>query len=143
LRWDPQNKSFVSVGKIGVGTIGNIQVNRFVNGFIEYYKGRFNDRLILYIHIGDNEYYSFYYANGVMFVSATNPEFYNPIASQKSSERRVKPSKGMMGYRYMIGSKRELNRAQLRYKELAFGIKSDTPVDSDEDKPNKEGKEDD
>ncbi len=143
LRWDPQNKSFVSVGKIGVGTIGNIQVNRFVNGFIEYYKGRFNDRLILYIHIGDNEYYSFYYANGVMFVSATNPEFYNPIASQKSSERRVKPSKGMMGYRYMIGSKRELNRAQLRYKELAFGIKSDIPVDSDDDKPNKEGKEED
>ncbi|HDP75970.1 MAG TPA: hypothetical protein ENN49_08890 [Bacteroidales bacterium] len=133
LRWDPHYKSFVSIGKIGVGTVGNIQVNRFVNGFIEYYKGRFNDRLILYIHISDNEYYSFYYANGVLFVNATNPEFYNPIASQKSSERRVKAKKGSMGFRYMIGSKRELNKAQLRYKELVYGIKSDNETESDDE----------
>lgn len=137
LRWDPQSKSFVSVGKLGIGTIGNVQVNRYVNGFIEYYKGRFNDRFILYIHIGDTEYYSFYYANGVLFVNATNPEFYNPIASQKSSERRVKPTKGNMGFRYMIGSKRELNKAQLRYKELAFGIKSNIEPESDNEEKEK------
>ena len=143
LRWDSQAKSFVSVGKIGIGTVGNIQVNRFVNGFIEYYKGRFNDRLILYIHIGDNEYYSFYYANGVMFVNAINPEFYNPIASQKSRERWVKPTKGNMGFKYMIGSKRELNRAQARFKELTYGIKSEIEVDNDDEDKQKEKTEND
>lgn len=138
LRWDNQTKSFVSVGKLGIGTIGNIQVNRYVNGFIEFYKGKFNDRFILYIHIGDTEYYSFYYANGVLFVNSTNPAFYNPVASQKSSERRVKPTRGNAGYRYMIGSKRELGKAQARYKELAYGIKSDTQVTNDDEENDKE-----
>lgn len=133
LRWDAQTKSFVSVGKLGIGTIGNIQVNRYVDGFIEFYKGRFSDRFILYIHIGDAEYYSFYYANGVLFVSSTNPDFYNPIVSQKASERRIKPTKKMAGFRYMIGSKRELENAQLRYKELTYGIKSNIDVDADAD----------
>jgi len=49
----------------------------------------------------------------------------------------VKPTKGNMGFRYMIGSKRELNKAQLRYKELAFGIKSNIEPESDNEEKEK------
>lgn len=141
LRWDPQKKSFVSVGKLGVGTIGNIQINRYVNGLIEFYKGRNSDRMILYIHIGDNEYYSFYYATKVLMVSSTNPEFWGPIDKQKNSERTFKSKERRTSFRYMIGSKRELNIAQQRYKELAWGIKGNATDDEPESENGEEEKE--
>jgi hypothetical protein len=142
LKWDAKRKSFVSEGKLGIGTIGNIQVNRYVNGFLEFYKGRNRDWMILHIHLGDNEYYSFYYVNGVMYVNATNPEFYNPIDMQKARERRVKADKRGRSFKYMIGSKRELNRALKRYKEIAFGIKSDAKDNESVDENGSESNDD-
>ncbi len=133
LHWNPQSNSFVSIGKIGIGSIGNVQINRYVNGFIEFYKGRNSNRMILYIHLGDNEYYSFYYATKTMQANSHNPDFFNPIAKQPSREQRLKTRYGFTTYRFLLGSNREINIAKKRYKELSYGINSDASENIEKD----------
>lgn len=122
LKWDPVRKSFVSKGKLGVGTVGNIQVNKFVNGYLEIFKRRSGDLMTLYIHLGDDKYYVFTYTKSVMQVSSSNPDFILPVREQKSSEQRVKVRPGEPGYRFLIGTKKDLDQARQRYQQLMYGI---------------------
>ena len=136
MRWDPVRKSFYSKGKLGIGSIGNIQVNKFVNGYIEIFKKRSGDLMTLYIHLGDDKYYVFTYTKSVMQVSSDNQEFILPIKQQKSSEQRLKVKPGEPGYRFLIGTKKDLEQARQRYKQLMYGIDSEkveTADDSEEE----------
>ena len=40
MRWDKKSKSFVSIGKIGLGTILGQPVNKFIEGYVQIEKGR-------------------------------------------------------------------------------------------------------
>jgi hypothetical protein len=40
LRWDTLNKTWVSYGPIAIGCIGKVQVNKYVNGIIEFQNKR-------------------------------------------------------------------------------------------------------
>ncbi len=132
MRWNPLTKSFVSKGKLGIGTIGNIQVNRFVNGYIEIFKRRSGDLMTLYLDFGEDRYYVFTYTKSVMQVSSNNPEFVQPIKQQKSSETRLKVKPGEPGYRYLIGTKKALDQAQQRYNQLMSGDEDKVAPPEDE-----------
>ncbi|HPA67239.1 MAG: hypothetical protein KBB29_10185 [Bacteroidales bacterium] len=132
MRWNPLTKSFVSKGKLGIGTIGNIQVNRFVNGYIEIFKRRSGDLMTLYLDFGEDRYYVFTYTKSVMQVSSNNPEFVQPIEQQKSSETRLKVKPGEPGYRYLIGTKKALDQAQQRYNQLMSGDEDKVAPPEDE-----------
>ncbi len=139
LRWDPVRRSFVSKGKIGIGTLGNIQVNKFVNGYIEFFKKRSGDLMTLYIHLGDDKYYVFTYTKSVMQVSSSNPEFVLPITQQKSSEQRIKVKPGQPGYRFLLGTKRDLDEARKRYMQLMYGIDKGNDKTDEPEENKKEG----
>lgn len=124
MKWDPVRKSFISKGKIGIGTIGNIQVNKMVDGYLEIFKRRSGDLMTLYIHLGEDRYYVFTYTKSVMQVSSSNTEFVLPITQQKSSEQRIKVKPGEPGYRFLIGTKKDLDQARQRYNELKYGVKA-------------------
>ena len=121
LRWNQRTRSFISSGKIGIGTIGNIQVNKRINGYIEIVKRRSGDFMTLYLHLGENKYYVFSYTKGVMQVSSSNDAFVAPIKLLKSSERKVKVPLGQQKYNYLIGTSSGLNAARERYKQLQMG----------------------
>lgn len=149
LKWDPVRKSFYSKGKLGIGTIGNIQVNKFVNGYLEILKKRSGDLMTIYIYLGDDKYYVFTYTKSVMQVSSSNPDFILPIKTQKSSEQKVKVNPGEIGYRYLIGTKKDLDQARQRYNQLMFGLEPEkTDADktdeakTDEDTDEKQDKKD-
>ncbi len=129
LRWNPKTRSLISVGKLGIGTIGNIQVNKKVNGYLEIVKRRSGDFMTLYFHLGDTKYYVFTYTKGSMQVSSDNLAFVNPILAQKASERRVKVPLGQQKYYYSVGTNRELNMARQRYKQLQDGVDSSDILD--------------
>lgn len=142
LKWDPIRKSFYSKGKIGIGTVGNIQINKFVNGYFEIFKRRSGDLMTLYIHLGDDKYYVFTYTKSVMQVSSSNPDFILPIKTQKSSEQKVKVRPGQPGYRFLLGTKKDLDIARERYKQLMYGINPDKKDTTDNDNGEKEEKDD-
>ncbi|RPH33711.1 MAG: hypothetical protein EHM93_03495 [Bacteroidales bacterium] len=121
LKWNQRTRSFISSGKIGIGTIGNIQVNKRVNGFIEIVKRRSGDFMTLYIHLGDDKYYVFSYTKGAMQVSSSNDAFVAPIKLLKASDRKVKVPLGQQKYNYLIGTNNTLNTARERYKQLQMG----------------------
>ena len=140
MKWDPIRKSFYSTSKLGIGTIGNIQVNKFVDGYIEIFKKRSGDLMTLYINLGDDRYYVFTYTKSVMQVSSSNPDFLLPIQTQKSSEQKVKVRPGEIGYRFLIGTKKDLDAARERYKQLKFGINPDKPNEDITDEEQDEDK---
>ncbi|NVO11985.1 MAG: hypothetical protein HXX16_18650 [Bacteroidales bacterium] len=140
LKWNPRTNSFISVGKIGIGTIGNIQVNKKVNGYIEIYKRRSGDFMTLYLHLGEEKYYVFTYTKGAMQVSSDNTLFTDPIKLMKSRDRKVKVPLGQQKYNFLVGTRNELNFARKRYKQLLEG---DENLDetNDKDKTSKESEE--
>lgn len=126
MRWDPVNQSFVSKGKLGIGSIDGIEVNRFVDGYIEIFKERFKSYMTLYIHLGDNNYYLFSYYKNSMEVNSTNTGFIEPVKKQRKKERRIKAKGKEPAYRYLVGTVRNVIQAKKRYQQLITG-NADTP----------------
>ncbi|MHC1704242.1 MAG: hypothetical protein AB9846_10070 [Tenuifilaceae bacterium] len=122
LKWNQKTRSFISSGKIGIGTIGNIQVNKKINGYVEITKRRSGDYMTLYLHLGEDKYYVFAYTKGSMQVSSSNNEFVEPIKLMKQSDRKVKVPLGQQKYSFLIGTTKELSMARQRYKQLVEGI---------------------
>lgn len=121
LKWNQRTRSFISSGKIGIGTIGNIQVNKKLNGYLEIVKRRSGDFMTLYFQLGDDKYYVFSYTKGVMQVSSSNDAFVAPIKLLKANDRKVKVPLGQQKYNYLIGTNNTLNTARERYKQLLAG----------------------
>ena len=121
LKWNQRTRSFISSGKLGIGTIGNIQVNKKLNGYIEIVKRRSGDFMTLYFDLGDDKYYVFSYTKGAMQVSSNNDAFVSPIKLLKSSDRKVKVPLGQQKYNYLIGTSTGLNAARERYKQFQMG----------------------
>lgn len=139
LIWNQKTRSFISTGKIGIGTIGKFQVNKKVYGFIEITKRRSGDYMTLYINLGEDKYYVFTYTKGSMQVNSHNSEFINPISIQKSSERKVKVTLGKQKYYYLVGTSSELGNARKRYKQLQSG--DEFPIENKDEENPKEQKE--
>lgn len=129
MRWNPKTQSFISSGKIGVGSIGSFQVNKKVNGFLEIVRRRSGDFMTLYLHLAEDKYYVFTYTKGSMQVSSHNLAFVDPIKQQKANERRARVAPGQQKYYYLIGTNRELSMARQRYKQIQDGEDSSDILD--------------
>ncbi|PKP35564.1 MAG: hypothetical protein CVT98_10105, partial [Bacteroidetes bacterium HGW-Bacteroidetes-15] len=118
MKWDHKNRSFVSNGKIGIGNLGNTQVNKKVDGFVEIIKRNTGDWMMIYIELSPDKYYVFYYVRGAMQVSSHNSMFTDPINALKNRDRRIKVKAGQIPFNYLVGTRRELQRARDRYLEI-------------------------
>ena len=132
LRWDHTNRSFVSVGKLGIGSIGNVQVNKKVDGFVEIIKRNTGDWMMVYVELSPEKYYVFYYVRGSLQVSSHNSLFTDPINAMKNRERRVRVKAGQIPFNFLVGTRRELQRARERYAELTGRDASAYDVQVDE-----------
>ena len=100
MKWDTKIHSFVSDGPIGIGNIGNEQINKLVNGIVVLTKKRSGDVLTMYFKLGDGWWYYFEYARGVMRTVSSVDEFNTAISTMKPEDRRLKVSKGEKPYSY-------------------------------------------
>ena len=100
LKWNTAMKSFVSEGKIGIGNIGNQQINKLVDGIVVLTKKRSGDVLTMYFKLGDGWWYYFEYARGVMRTVSSVDEFNTIISTMKPEDRRLKVKKGEKPYSY-------------------------------------------
>ncbi|HEX2395911.1 MAG TPA: hypothetical protein VHI78_11240, partial [Bacteroidales bacterium] len=117
LRWDNESNSWVSVGKIGIGSINNNQINKRVDGLLELQIKRSGDILDFYLQIDRRTWYYFGYTRGVLQILASNNEFIDRMKKLKPNERRQKVTSGE-SYIYMVSTDTKKNTFMRRYREV-------------------------
>ncbi|GAB4143197.1 MAG: hypothetical protein Fur0041_18290 [Bacteroidia bacterium] len=111
LRWSQKTKSYISEGKLGLGSIGKTQINKFITGTLMLERKRSGDVLTLYFELDNGKYYTFSYSNGVMLVYSSNEKFTTIIKELKDDDK-VKEGdkdKGLRKYKFTLGSPNERN----------------------------------
>jgi hypothetical protein len=117
LKWDDESNSWVSVGKIGIGSINNIQINKQVEGFLELQIKRSGDVLDFYLQVDRRIWYYFGYTRGVMQIHSSNNEFLDRMIKLKPTERRQKVTGGE-SFIYMVATDTKKNTFLKRYREV-------------------------
>lgn len=117
LVWNDETNSYRSEGKIGIGSIGNTQINKKLNGFLELQIKRSGDIIDLYLEIDRRTYYYFGYTRGVMQTLSSNREYVETIMNMKTRDRKRKASKGETSYIYMIATDRKKTNFYRKYQQ--------------------------
>ncbi len=110
LKWDEKDKSYFSEGGIGLGNMGEYQLNSFLDGYVQIKKGRNNDILTIFLTTESYESYYFNYKSGVMRARSSNPEFNEAIQEMKEGKRKAPHKGGIPAYRYQIAPEQSVDK---------------------------------
>ena len=110
LQWHTETGSYLNYGKIGIATINNKPVNKYVEGYFQLLKRRSGDLMKFYFELPNNEYYYFTYSRGVMQTLSNNQDFVDAIQNIKKKARKQRTPRGETPYRYIIAT--EQNKTQ-------------------------------
>ncbi|OFX82339.1 MAG: hypothetical protein A2W99_09815 [Bacteroidetes bacterium GWF2_33_16] len=126
LKWYTEGGMYLSYGKIGISTINNKPVNKYVDGYFQILKRRSGDLMKFYFKLPNNNYYYFTYSRGVMQTLSNNTDFVNAIQSIKNSNRKQKTPRNQTPYRYIIATEQNLQQflRDLRLFEEAQNAKN-------------------
>jgi hypothetical protein len=150
LQWHTETGSYLNYGKIGIATINNKPINKYVEGYFQLLKRRSGDLMKFYFELPNNEYYYFTYSRGVMQTLSNNQDFVNAIQNLKKKARKQKTPRGETPYRYIIAT--EQNKAQFLRdmrlfeeaqiaKEQELNEEQETPVEEIEEQETPEENE--
>ncbi|MFC2137669.1 hypothetical protein ACFLTE_05790, partial [Bacteroidota bacterium] len=114
LRWNPETKSYVSKGKIGIAIIGKRQIHKAVEGHIEIIKKRSGDIFHMYLKINNKNWYFLTYTRGVLQVLSSNDEFNTIIKETKPKHRKYKAPHSSMSYIYILSTDEKYKRTLSR-----------------------------
>jgi len=126
LQWNDQTNSYLSVGKIGIASINNTQINKRVDGLIEIQLKRSGDICDIYLQMNRKTWYYFGYTRGVMQIHSSNQEFLDKMMVMKPNERRLKVSSGE-SYIYMVSTDVKKNTFIRRYRDIVEEEKLENP----------------
>lgn len=110
LRWNESSSSYRSVGRIGLGFVGNQPINMYVDGFVEIQRRRSGDMFDIYLKADNSTWYYFSYFKGVMMAQAGNNNFNTLLAGIKLKDRKHPDSNVKVPYTYMIAVEDRLGR---------------------------------
>ncbi len=100
LEWNKKLKGFISTDKIGIGHIGNKQINKMVDGWFIIIPKRGGTVITMFFKISDGWWYYFEYKNGVMRTVSSVEEYNTIISTMKPDDRQMKVKKGEPHYSY-------------------------------------------
>ncbi len=135
MKWDSVTRSFVSIGNLGVASIGKTQINKYVKGYLQIIKKRSGDQFNLYFELDDNEWYFFSYSNNMMMGTSSIKEFNDVIIKEKPDKRRLDAKDGMPAYSYYISSERKKEAFLQKMKEAGAGGETPEGEPEPETKP--------
>jgi len=110
FKWYTENGMYLNYGKIGIATINNKPINKYIDGYIQILKRRSGDIMKFYFELPNKDYYYFSYTRGVMQTLSNNEDFVNAILEIKKRKRKLKTSRKETPYRYIIAT--EQNKVQ-------------------------------
>jgi hypothetical protein len=101
MAWDPSEDAFISTGELGLVGMDKMPVFRELKGKLEMSTGRGGDRVRLYLHLDDDNWYFFDYRNGIMNISTTDQQFIDAVVAIKSDKRKFKTEDGRFSYQML------------------------------------------
>jgi hypothetical protein len=107
LKWDPTSHSFISQGQIGVGYIGGLAVNKYVNGYVQLEKGRAGNAVNIYLELSNKQWYFFSYRYGIMQVISSDNAFNLYLEELSPGKRILNPDSDSEYYEFVISTRRK------------------------------------
>lgn len=86
LVWDTTSKSFTNPGQIGIANIGSYQVNKNLNGRIDFFKTMDQDSVSLYLEGNAGNWYLFTFVEEELYVGSSDAEFADRALHKKPKE---------------------------------------------------------
>ncbi len=118
LKWNQESRSFRYNGMVGIGNIGDIQVNKKVEAYIELVERGSGDVFDIYLRAGDRTWYYIAYTPGGLQVLSSNRTFNAIVFDLKESDRRIKGRPGQASYVYSLAARRRLDLFINRFLEF-------------------------
>jgi hypothetical protein len=117
LKWNQDARSFRYKGTVGIGNIGNIQVNKKVEAYIEFVERGSGDLFDIYLRVDDRIWYYIAYTPGGLQVLSSNSKFNEIVYDLKPADRRIKANVGQAQYIYSLAAQRRLDLFIERFLE--------------------------
>jgi len=108
LKWNQETRSYRYNGKVGVGIIGEIQVNKKVDAYMEFVERGSGDIFDIYLMLDDNTWYYMAYSPGGFQFLSSNRQFNGVIMDTPDRERTLKSRGRQPSYIYSLASTRRL-----------------------------------
>lgn len=118
IEWVPEANAFLSVGELGIGSIGKEPINRKVDGVLEIARKRRGDEIRLYIELDNRTFYYFEYRRNLMSFYSSNDDLMAIIRETKPDKRKKSGGKGQQPYTYTISTRGKMNRFLNRLDDL-------------------------
>jgi hypothetical protein len=109
MSWNPDIKSFISYGQIGISNIQKEAINKYTDGFVEVGRRRSGDIINLYFELSPTVWYFFSYSNGIMQAMSSNKAFNEALTSVKDDKRRKKVADKEKAYQYIVSTNDKRN----------------------------------
>jgi len=116
LKWYQETKTYYSEGKVGIFSIGDKFINRYVDAKVELWKRNTGDRMHIYIKLNDDNWYLFAYYPGILQTLSSNKEYATVIKGLKSKERKIKASKGKPSFNFLLMTETKRIQTLNRFK---------------------------
>jgi hypothetical protein len=107
MRWDKKSKSFVSIGKIGIGSINEQPINKYVDGYIQIEKGRSGSGINIFLRPSKEQWYFFTYKFGILQVLSSDNSFNMYVEGLKPEKRMLNPDSDEDYFEFVISTKRK------------------------------------
>ena len=108
LSWNQDTRSYRYNGEVGIGLVGDVQVNKKVHAYMEFVEKGSGDIFDIYLKANDNVWYYLAYSPGGMQVLSSNKEFNQIVFELRANQRRVKSRAGEPSYIYSLSSNRRM-----------------------------------
>ncbi len=117
LTWDDETNSYYYIGKVGIGSVGNIQVNKVVDAYIEIFKKRTGDIMDIYLKLDNKNWFYFGYTRGVMQMLSSHEGFVNLVKNLPNKNRQMDVTSGQTSYIYMVASDAKWTSFRRQYQQ--------------------------
>lgn len=108
LKWNQETRSYRHNGKVSIGIIGDVQVNRKVDAYVEFVERGSGDIFDIYLMLDENTWYYMAYSPGGFQVLSSNREFNGLIFELPDKERKLKSKGRQPSYIYSLASQRRM-----------------------------------
>jgi hypothetical protein len=108
LKWNQETRSYRYNGKVGIGIIGDVQVNKKVDAYMEFVERGSGDIFDIYLMVDEKTWYYLAYSPGGFQFLSSNRDFNTVILDTPDKERTLKSRGREPSYIYSLASTRRL-----------------------------------
>jgi hypothetical protein len=128
MNWNQKTHTYISDGKIGLGSVGKEQINKYLTGTIMLERKKSGDVLTIYFELDNSKWYTFSYSNGVMLAYSSNEKFVTTIKEIKDDDKvapddydKERLPENKARYKFTAGSPNERNNMLKKLKRAGDG----------------------